>query len=91
MHIELRDLTEEDNFKEQMRSKINDIDDEYMSIGTPKTLSQSSNILSGMSSKTTLKETTRKETILDKNSLDEETQADRIARIDKKKEKVKRC
>ncbi|MDY5822851.1 MAG: nickel-binding protein Mua [Helicobacter sp.] len=88
LHIELRDLTEEDNFKEQMRSKINDIDDEYMSIGTPKTLSQSSNILSGMSSKTTLKETTRKETILDKNSLDEETQADRIARIDKKKERV---
>ena len=88
LHIELRDLTEEDNFKEQMRSKINDIDDAYMSIGTPKTLSQSSNILSGMSSKTTLKETTRKETILDKNSLDEETQADRIARIDKKKERV---
>ena len=88
LHIELRDLTEEDNFKEQMRSKINDIDDEYMSIGTPKTLSQSSNILSGMSSKTTLKETTRKETILDKNNFDEETQADRIARIDKKKERV---
>ncbi|MDY5950924.1 MAG: nickel-binding protein Mua [Helicobacter sp.] len=88
LHIELRDLTEEYNFKEQMRSKINDIDDAYMSIGTPKTLSQSSNILSGMSSKTTLKETTRKETILDKNSLDEETQADRIARIDKKKERV---
>ncbi|WP_281651341.1 nickel-binding protein Mua [Helicobacter bilis] len=88
LHIELRDLTEEDNFKEQMRSKINDIDDEYMSIGTPKTLSKSSNILSSMSSKTTLKETTRKETILDKNSLDEETQADRIARIDKKKERV---
>lgn len=88
LHIELRDLTEEDNFKEQMRSKINDIDDEYMSIGTPKTLSKSSNILSGMSSKTTLKETTRKETILDKNNFDEETQADRIARIDKKKERV---
>ncbi len=88
LHIELRDLTEEDNFKEQMRSKINDIDDEYMSIGTPKTLSQSSNILSGMSSKATLKETTRKETILDKNNFDEETQADRIARIDKKKERV---
>lgn len=88
LHIELRDLTEEDNFKEQMRSKINDIDDEYMSIGTPKTLNQSGNILSGMSSKTTLKETTRKETILDKNNFDEETQADRIARIDKKKERV---
>lgn len=88
LHIELRDLTEEDNFKEQMRSKINDIDDAYMSIGTPKTLSQSSNILSGMSSKTTLKETTRKETILDKSNFDEETQADRIARIDKKKERV---
>lgn len=88
LHIELRDLTEEDNFKEQMRSKINDIDDEYMSIGTPKTLSQSSNILSGMSSKATLKETTRKETILDKSNFDEETQADRIARIDKKKERV---
>lgn len=88
LHIELRDLTEEDNFKEQMRSKINDIDDEYMSIGTPKTLNQSGNILSGMSSKTTLKETTRKETILDKSNFDEETQADRIARIDKKKERV---
>lgn len=88
LHIELRDLTEEYNFKEQMRSKINDIDDEYMSIGTPKTLNQSGNILSGMSSKTTLKETTRKETILDKNNFDEETQADRIARIDKKKERV---
>ncbi|TLE10762.1 nickel-binding protein Mua [Helicobacter bilis] len=88
LHIELRDLTEEDNFKEQMRSKINDIDDEYISIGTPKTLSQSSNILSGMSSKATLEETPRKETILDKNNFDEETQADRIARIDKKKERV---
>lgn len=88
LHIELRDLTEEDNFKEQMRSKINDIDDAYMSIGTPKTLNQSGNILSGMSSKSTLKEVSSKDSLLDKTSFDEETQADRIARIDKKKERV---
>ncbi len=84
LHIELRDLTEEDNFKEQMRSSMDDTSDDYISIGTPKTANnQANHTLNEMSNNIAFKETT-----FNQKNYDEETQADRMARIDKKKERV---
>lgn len=72
LRVELRDLTEEDNFKEHMRSKMGDIHDEYVPIATPK-IPEAKSL-----------EKTKQNT----NDFDTETPSDRLARIEKKKERV---
>lgn len=72
LRVELRDLTEEDNFKEHIRSKMGDIHDDYRPIATPK-----------------IPETKNFEQMpLQTNNFDTETHSDRLARIEKKKERV---
>ncbi len=72
LRVELRDLTEEDNFKEHMRSKMGDIQDDYQPITNPKIPKTAD-----FESKT-----------FHTDTFDSKEQADRIARIEKKKERV---
>lgn len=69
LRVELRDLTEEDNFKEHIRSKIGDIHEDY-SLAIPDI------------------KTNFEKVQLQTNHFDMETDADRLARIEKKKERV---